>query len=108
MSAVMQHDFGNIGCRRGTENRASKSRLIKSGEVSAVIGVSVRQDHSIQILRIAAKLFVLTTRFGPVSLEQPAVKQDPQVFGFDQMLTSGDFTSCTEERDFHRCLSSFC
>ena len=37
-----------------------------------------------------------------MSLEEPAVEEEPQRFRFEQMLAAGDFARTAEKGEFHR------
>ena len=55
MSTVLEHDSRDIGGRRSAKDRPAKTGLVQTGQVTAVIGMSVRQDHAVKVLGPSAR-----------------------------------------------------
>lgn len=101
MRTVQQHNVSDILSCRGAEDLAPKPGLVKTGEIAAVIGMSVRQENAAQVRGTAQELFILMPGFCSMALKQAAIQQDSQRVGFNQMLAACDFTSGPQKRDFH-------
>jgi hypothetical protein len=66
-----------------------------------MVDVSVRENDTVQLSRLAVKFFVLPVSLGAVSLKEPAVEQQSQGVGLDQMLAAGDLAGGAEKSDLH-------
>ena len=89
MSAVLEHDRGQLCSSFRAENRTTKTGSIKAGQISGMINMSVGENNCIQVDRIAVKSGVCLVGFTPFSLKQTTVKKNPQIICFQKMLTFG-------------------